>query len=134
MDALHAKIGGRRLNNAERAARGMPPYDVNQEYEEFQAKLREEEERRAAKERADNDPVVAASRAAAALDADAKKWSRPFKTARMQCPRCGRTVFRGKDGRPESHQCPHGCGTGCYDVDGNYERDEPRCPWCAKAR
>jgi hypothetical protein len=31
MDALRAQLGHRRLNDAERAARGMPPYDVNRE-------------------------------------------------------------------------------------------------------
>jgi hypothetical protein len=134
MDALRARLGGRRLTDAERAAKGMPSYDVEREYQEFLAKIKEDEEEQAAKERADNDPQIAAQRAAAIRAADAAKARRPSKSPRVRCERCARIVTRRKDGRPLSHACPHGYGSGCYDTNGNSTGAAPRCPWCAKDR
>lgn len=134
MDALRARLGKRRLTDTERAARGMPPYDVEREYQEFLAEEKERQEEEAAKERADNDPRVAAERAAAVRAADAAKASRPSKSPRVRCERCARIVTRRKDGRPISHACPHGHSSGCYDTDGNSIGTVPKCPWCAKER
>jgi hypothetical protein len=88
------KLGMRRLTDAERAAKGMPPYDVNREYEESQAREKERERERAERERADNDPSVAAQRAAATRVADAARALKSFKMPRVRC-----TVARVKSQR-----------------------------------
>jgi hypothetical protein len=110
MDALHKQLGLRRLNDAERAAKGLPPYDVDQAYAEHLAAEARRAEEAAAKERADNDPAVAKQRAEATRVSDAARAQRPSKLPRVECVRCHRQVSQRKDGRPVAHACPHQFG------------------------
>jgi hypothetical protein len=134
MDALRAKLGLRRLTDSERAARGMPPYDVDREYEEFLADRARRAEEQAERERADHDPVVAKQRAEATRAADAARARQPHKGPRVTCERCGRQVAQRRDGRPVAHACPHQFGYGCHDEQGNSIGTVPRCPWCRQDR
>ncbi len=134
MDAFRAKYGFRRLTDSERAARGMPPYDVDREYAEHLAAEARRAEEQAARERADNDPVIAKQRAEATRAADAARARRPYKGPRVTCERCGRQVAQRRDGRPVAHACPHQFGYHCYDEEGNSEGTVPHCPWCKQDR
>ena len=130
MEALYKQLGLRRLNDAERAAKGLPPYDVDQEYAEHLAAEARRAEEKVAKERADHDPAVAKQRAEATRTADAVRAQRPSKLPRVECARCHRTVSQRKDGRPVAHACPHQFGYSCgSDTDDN-DGTVPHCPWC----
>lgn len=134
MDAMRKKLGMRRLTDAERAERGMPPYDINREYAEHLEQEKRWEEERAQKKRDDNDPEIAAARAAAVRAVDAARSARPTKLPRIRCERCLREVTRRKDGDPIHHECPHRYGTGCYGAENDGRTGIPDCPWCAKER
>ncbi len=129
MDALHKQLGLRRLNDAERAAKGLPPYDVDQAYAEHVAAEARRVEEAAAKERADNDPAIAKQRAEATRASAAARAQRPSKLPRVECFRCHRQVSQRKDGRPVAHACPLQFGYhGSSDTD---DRDGSvlHCPW-----
>jgi hypothetical protein len=134
MDAFRARFGLRRLTDSERAARRMPPYDVDREYAEHLAAEARRAEERAARERDDNDPVIAKQRAEATRAADAAPTRRPYKGPRATCERCRRQVAQRRDGRPVAHGCPHQFGYHCYDEEGNSEGAVPHCPWCRQER
>jgi hypothetical protein len=130
MDALRKQLGLRRLTDAERAAKGLPPYDVDREYAEHLAAEARRAEEKAARERADNDPAVAKQRAEATRAADAARAQKPSKLPRVECARCHRQVSRRKDGRPVSHACPHQYGYSCSSDTDDNDGTVPHCPWC----
>lgn len=130
MDALRQQFGLRRLTDAERAAKGLPPYDVDREYAEHLAAEARRHEEEAARERADHDPVVAKQRAEVTRAADAARAQRPSKLPRVECARCHRLVSRRKDGRPVAHACPHQFGYGCRAEGEDFDGAVPHCPWC----
>jgi hypothetical protein len=134
MEELYTRFGMRRATDAERAARGLPPYDVDREYADFLAAEARRTEEQAARERADRDPVIAEQRAEATRAADAVRERRPSKVPRVTCERCRRRVTQRRDGRPVAHSCPHQFGYGCFDEEGNRKGAEPRCPWCKQER
>lgn len=133
MDALLKQAGMRRLTDAERAAKGMPPYDTERAYAESLEEEKRREEEGAQRERDDNDPAVVARRAAAIRASDAARSGRPTKLPRVRCERCLREVTRRKDGEPVAHECPHRYGYRCDDAD-DQPAGTPHCPWCAKER
>jgi hypothetical protein len=134
-DALLEKMGLRRRTDAERAALGLPPYDVDREYEEHLKAEKEREERRASKERDDANPQIAAARAAAIREVDEARLRRPAKLPRIRCNRCGRVMTRRRDGGPISHPCPRRHGYGCSNASGNSDYDGTvKCPWCAERK
>ncbi|HKY40157.1 MAG TPA: helix-turn-helix domain-containing protein [Polyangiaceae bacterium] len=129
-EALYKQLGLRRLNDAERAAKGLPPYDVDREYAEHLAAQARRAEEAKAKERADHDPAVAKQRAEATRAADAARAQRPSKLPRVECARCRRQVAQRKDGRPVAHACPHQFGRSCSPDGDDSDGTVPHCPWC----
>ena len=132
MDRLYDELGLQRVTNAERTAKGMPPYDRDREYAEFLEQRRLTKEREAQKERDDNDPNIAAERAAATRALDATGATKRYKIPRVPCPRCKRPIRMLKNGEPIGHQCPHAHGYGCHAA-----KDDPSAlnssrPWYAK--
>jgi len=130
MEALRAKLGLRKLTDAERAAKGMPPYDVDRAYAEHLESEARRKEEAAAKERDERDPLIAKKRAEATRIADAAAARRPSKLPRVVCERCKRIVTKRKDGYPVAHACPHQFGYGCAADGEDLNGMVPECPWC----
>jgi len=130
MEALRAKLDLRKLTDAERAAKGMPPYEVDRAYAEFLSDDARRKEEEAAKERDERDPLIAKKRAEATRIADAAAALRPSKLPRVKCKRCKRTVSQRKDGQPVAHACPHRFGYGCMADGEELNGIVPHCPWC----
>ena len=130
MEALYKQLGLRRLNDAERSAKGLPPYDVDREYAEHLTAEARRTEEATAKKRADYDPAVAKQRAEATRAADAIRAQRASKLPRVECARCHRHVSRRKDGRPVAHACPHQFGFSCSSDSDDNDGTVPHCPWC----
>jgi hypothetical protein len=83
-EALRIKLGLRRLTDAERAAKGMAPYDVDRAYAEFLGAEPRRKEEKQAKERDERDPAIAKGRAEATRVADAAAALRPSKLPRVE--------------------------------------------------
>lgn len=117
-------LGFRLLSDRERFERGLPKYDMEQEYQKSlqwkQERRREEEETR----RSDADPAIAAQRASRRAAADAALLRMPTKRPRVECPECGRKVGSREDGKPLGHDCPH--GQGCWSLGTGHNN----CPHC----
>jgi hypothetical protein len=96
MNSLLERMGMRRATGAERAARGLPPYDAEREYAEHLARQAEWAEEQAAKARDDNNPAIAAQRAESTRAADAARSGAHFKNPRVVCERYARTVSQRK--------------------------------------